>query len=162
METYRHTRNIISLLLCFLPVLFFACEEEEAASDEDEDLLEYIETTYTDNDIKVDSIADGLYYVKTRTGIGDLVEEGDDITISYEASLIDGTVFSTATVDDPFSFEVGTDDVIEGLAEGVQVMREGESGILIIHSDLGYGEIRTGPIPAYSTLIFELIIISID
>ena len=35
-------------------------------------------------------------------------------------------------------------------------MSEGETAKLIIPSHLAYGDKKTGPIPAYSTLIFEI------
>ncbi|MCC6817863.1 MAG: FKBP-type peptidyl-prolyl cis-trans isomerase, partial [Bacteroidia bacterium] len=61
----------------------------------------------------------------------------------------------------PFSFIVGRGEVIVGWDEGFSYLRVGEQATLIIPSKLGYGEMDMGEIPANSTLIFEVEVMSL-
>jgi len=98
-----------------------------------------------------------------RIGIGPEVKEGDTITVQYRGTLRDGTVFDDSSErKEPFTFTVGDGEVIEGWEKGVIGMqREGER-ILVIPSDMAYGNREIGPIPADSVLIFSLTLLEIQ
>lgn len=73
----------------------------------------------------------------------------------YRGSLINGTVFHS-------TFESGVPTVmiprqqVPGLKEALLLMRVGERWEITIPWKLGYGHLNRGPVPGYSTLIFEL------
>ena len=52
--------------------------------------------------------------------------------------------------------------MIPGFDEGVAGMQVGESRIIMIPAAEGYGHTATGPVPANSTLIFEVTLESIS
>jgi len=91
-------------------------------------------------------------------------KKGDRLQIHYTGSLEDGTVFdSSIPRGDPFSFTLGSGQVIKGWDQGLIGMCEGEKRKLVIPSDLGYGDRGSPPkIPGGATLIFEAELIKIE
>ncbi len=94
----------------------------------------------------------------TTLGTGDPVVAGDTLSVLYTGVLPDGTVFdsSQAHGGQPFSFTVGTGQVIKGWEQGLLGMKEGGRRLLAIPPSLGYGAQVVGSIPANSTLIFDV------
>jgi len=91
--------------------------------------------------------------------IGDGIEAttGQSITVNYLGTLSDGTKFdSSYDRNEPFTFILGSGEVIKGWDQGVAGMRVGGKRRLTIPSELAYGDQTQGIIPAGSTLIFEI------
>lgn len=96
-------------------------------------------------------------------GTGDqLVQPGDSITVDYTGVLENGTQFDSSIGREPFTFTVGRGEVIQGWDQGLIGMKVGEERKLTIPSDLAYGSNSVGEIPANSTLIFTVKLISIN
>lgn len=92
-----------------------------------------------------------------------VVEVGDDITIHYRGTLTNGEVFdSSIDRGEPFKTRIGVGQVIAGWDEGVLGMKVGGKRKLTVPPDKAYGNRAIGSIPANSTLIFELELLSID
>jgi FKBP-type peptidyl-prolyl cis-trans isomerase len=101
--------------------------------------------------------SDGLQYTDDQVGTGAVAEPGKNVSVHYTGWLMNGTKFdSSRDRGQPFSFPLGAGRVIKGWDEGVAGMRVGGKRTLIIPPDLGYGSRATGPIPANSTLKFEV------
>jgi FKBP-type peptidyl-prolyl cis-trans isomerase len=95
-------------------------------------------------------------------GIGAEAVNGDTLTVHYTGWLADGTKFdSSYDRGTPFVFRVGTGAVIAGWDQGIPGMKVGGKRRLIIPPSLGYGSTAYGPIPANSTLKFEVELLSI-
>ncbi len=98
-----------------------------------------------------------------KVGTGTAVTSGDYITIHYSGTLQNGKKFdSSYDRGTPFKTRIGIGEVIEGWDMGVPGMKVGGKRKLIIPAKLAYGERAIGDIPANSTLIFEVELISID
>jgi peptidylprolyl isomerase/FKBP-type peptidyl-prolyl cis-trans isomerase FkpA len=89
-------------------------------------------------------------------GTGPAAQPGDTVTVNYTGKLSDGTVFDTSIGKAPYSFVLGAGNVIPGWDEGLVGMKVGGKRVLIIPPSLGYGSQAYGPIPANSTLTFEV------
>ncbi|MDD3860339.1 MAG: FKBP-type peptidyl-prolyl cis-trans isomerase, partial [Bacteroidales bacterium] len=99
----------------------------------------------------------GLRMMIIKKGSGKKALKGNAVTIHYTAGFIDGSVFdSTIERNQPFRFILGNEEVIEGLDEGVSNMNVGDHCIFIIPFRLAYGDEKSGVIPPYSTLVFEV------
>ncbi len=99
----------------------------------------------------------GLKYLVVTEGEGASPESGQVAVVHYTGWLLDGTKFdSSRDRGQPFQFNVGQGRVIPGWDEAVADMQIGERRILVIPSDLAYGPRAVGPIPANSTLVFDV------
>ena len=103
------------------------------------------------------TLPSGLQYKIIKEGTGNKPTEADMVDVVYHGTLIDGTVFDSAKDrGDTATFPVN--GVVPGFSEALTLMNEGAIWEVYIPSELGYGEnVRPGgPIPANSTLIFEI------
>ncbi len=107
--------------------------------------------------------ASGLKYEDLQVGTGATAKSGDPATINYTGWLTDGTKFdSSLDRNKPFNFTIGIGQVIAGWDEGVQGMKVGGTRLLVIPPTLGYGSTAQGTIPANSTLVFEVQLVSVN
>lgn len=75
------------------------------------------------------------------TGGAFMVQDGDVVEVHYDGTLDDGSSFdSSRERGTPFSFEVGTDQVIPGFDDAVRGLRIGESREVRIPPAEAYGE----------------------
>ncbi len=89
-------------------------------------------------------------------------KEGDTVAIHYTGKLTDGTKFdSSLDRMEPLEFTLGRHQVVPGFEQGVTGMHIGGKRIVQIPPQLGYGARAVGPIPANSTLIFEIELVEI-
>ena len=96
-------------------------------------------------------------------GEGEGAAAGNVVTVHYIGTLSDGTKFdSSLDRGEPFTFTLGAGQVIAGWEQGIVGMKVGEKRRLVVPSELGYGAQAIGPIPANSTLIFEVEMLSIQ
>ena len=101
---------------------------------------------------------------KITSGDGASPKRGDSVTVHYTGWLTDGSKFdSSVDRDEPFTFVLGTGQVIQGWDQGVAGMQVGEKSRLTIPPELAYGaQGYPGAIPPNATLIFEVELLSIS
>ena len=115
------------------------------------------------NGVKAQPRESGLIYVCTKKGKGPKPGYKQTVKVHYTGKLLDGTVFdSSVERGEPIAFPLGVNQVIKGWDEGIGLMSKGEKGILYIPYYLAYGPRQTGPIPAYSNLIFEVELVDFE
>lgn len=98
-----------------------------------------------------------------RVGTGTVAKAGDIVSVHYSGILQDGKEFdSSYNRGVPYTFELGSGVVIKGWDEGIVGMKVGGQRILVIPSDLAYGNRQVGPIAPNSTLIFQVELMSAE
>ncbi len=104
----------------------------------------------------------GLKIIDTKVGTGASPHTGQNVTVHYTGWLyqngVKGQKFdSSVDRNEPFTFAIGTHQVIPGWDEGVATMKVGGKRTLIIPPQLGYGARGAGGvIPPNATLIFDV------
>jgi FKBP-type peptidyl-prolyl cis-trans isomerase len=117
----------------------------------------------TKNSITATPTSTGLIYIEEKKGTGKKAEAGKMVVVQYTGTLLDGTKFDSSLDHggQPFEFVLGQGQVIPGWDEGIAMMQEGGKAKLIIPSTIGYGGQAAGPIPPYSTLVFDVELIKV-
>ncbi|MEN5425951.1 FKBP-type peptidyl-prolyl cis-trans isomerase [Stenotrophomonas pennii] len=108
--------------------------------------------------------------IDTRPGTGAVATPGSKVTVHYTGWIYDeraadkhGKTFdSSVTRGEPFSFDLGGGQVIRGWDEGVAGMKVGGKRTLMITPDMGYGQRSVGPIPAGSSLVFDVELLDVQ
>ena len=105
-----------------------------------------------------------------RAGSGVPALSGNVISVYYTGWLFDanrpdqkGLQFETNFgAETPLTFTLGAGQVIPGWDSGLLNMRVGGLRRLVIPPSLAYGNVRSGPIPANATLVFEVELLSAE
>lgn len=104
----------------------------------------------------------GLKYVDLVEGTGATPEPGQTVSVNYTGTLENGTKFdSSYDKGQPMEFRYVSQPMIKGWDEGLKTMKVGGKRKLIVPPSLGYGAQARPNIPANSTLIFEVELLSV-
>ncbi len=150
-----------------------SCSDDDSQKyiDREQRLLEQY---LIDNNITEEPTESGLYFIEMEEGDGASPSMGFFLIIEYRVRLITGKVVETTNEQEakendlynpdivygPYKFSINNTPV-EGVKEGLLMMREGGRARLIIPSHLAYGGRTVGNIPKYSTLIFDIKLIEV-
>ncbi len=100
----------------------------------------------------------GLEIQDLKVGDGAEAVKGKKVSVHYTGWLTNGTKFdSSLDRGEPFQFQLGAGQVIQGWDQGVAGMKVGGKRKLTIPPDMGYGARGAGGvIPPNATLVFEV------
>ena len=103
----------------------------------------------------------GLQYKVITEGKGEIPADTCKVKVNYKGTLIDGTEFdSSYKRNEPATFRAN--QVIKGWTEALTMMPVGSKWELYIPQELAYGSRDQGQIKPFSTLIFEVELLSIE
>ena len=103
----------------------------------------------------------GLQYRIVKAGKGEVPTKESKVKVHYRGTLIDGTQFdSSYDRKEPTTFQAN--QVIAGWTEALTMMPVGSKWELFIPQELAYGSRDMGQIKPFSTLIFEVELLSIE
>jgi len=112
---------------------------------------------------------DALQISDLRLGAGAEATPGHTLVVDYTGWLYDasktdgkGQQFDTSQQRGPFTFTLGTGQVIAGWDQGLVGMRAGGQRRLVIPPALAYGSSGSGPIPPNATLVFDVDLREVD
>jgi FKBP-type peptidyl-prolyl cis-trans isomerase len=186
MKKYLH---IALMLLCVFVVSSCKDDNDDTAAVEQEAYKLENETAFLAKGqdpsyVKwVSEAGEGYVYAKLiKKGNGKQAYFNSLVSVYYKGSLIDGTVFQQQLFDDgePFTCAVSPyytytkrdpttgaiiatwSSVISGWSVALQNMVEGDKYEVYIPYQLAYGASGQGSIKPYSTLVFEIELVSID
>lgn len=94
-----------------------------------------------------------------KAGSGKEAKSGTKVSVHYTGWLTNGKKFdSSVDRGEPFEFQLGAGQVIQGWDQGVAGMKVGGKRKLTIPPQMAYGDrdVGNGLIPANSTLVFEV------
>lgn len=103
-----------------------------------------------------------------RVGTGPAAAAGNAISVFYTGWIYDaggpdqkGLQFDSNVGGTALTFTLGAGQVIQGWDQGLVNLRVGGQRRLVIPPSLAYGNFRRGPIPANSTLVFDVELVEI-
>lgn len=104
----------------------------------------------------------GFYWVEKPTGTeGEIIQQGDIITLNYEGSFLDGRIVDISPKN--FSLNYGTpDQLILGLNYVIRRLKIGQNSKIILPSQLAFGELGSsnGSIAPYTPMLYKISIIT--
>jgi len=105
----------------------------------------------------------GLSYKVLKTGPADGVHpsRSDTVTVHYIGKLTDGTQFDASGGDGAGEASFKVSEVIAGFSAALKLMRPGDQWRIYIPAYLAYGDQAKPKIPAGSTLVFDVELVSI-
>ena len=146
-------KTYISLLLL---IIFISCNKDDSIKAQtEEDIIQYIE----DHNLNATRSNSGLYYVIEKQGEGAKPNANSNVTVNYKGYFLNGSVFDQSGTE---GISFGLNQVIAGWTEGITYFNEGGEGILLIPSNLGYGNENYNGIPGGSALIFDIKLLSVN
>lgn len=107
----------------------------------------------------------GIQVEDVTVGSGAEAQKGDTVSVNYLGTLASsGKKFdSSYDRNEPFTFKLGSGQVIEGWDKGLVGMKEGGKRILTIPPEKAYGASGYPPvIPANATLKFEVELVEVQ
>ena len=109
-------------------------------------------------------LADGIQITNIIEGDGTEIVKHSKIQVHYTGKLQDGTKFdSSLDRGEPFTFQIGLRQVIEGWEIGLMGMKVGGKRTLVIPPELAYGDRGAGDlIPPNATLTFDVEIVDVE
>ncbi|MCC9137083.1 FKBP-type peptidyl-prolyl cis-trans isomerase [Pontibacter silvestris] len=132
---------------------------------DDEKIQAYIKEQNLQN---VQKTSSGVYYAVTEAGNGPQASAGDQVSVHYKLSFLDGKEVESSRDNpmsggEPFKFTLGQGQVIKGWDEGISQLKEGSKAILLIPSPLAYGDQDRGTqMPANSILRFDVELLDVN
>jgi FKBP-type peptidyl-prolyl cis-trans isomerase len=106
------------------------------------------------------TLPDGVQYKVVKAGNGPTPKDTSKVTVNYRGTTIDGKEFdSSYKRKQPATFVAN--QVIKGWTEILTKMPAGSKWIVYIPQNLAYGSRDTGSIKPFSTLIFEIELLSV-
>jgi FKBP-type peptidyl-prolyl cis-trans isomerase len=157
--------NITILISAIVAVLFFSCKDndlEKQRERELQELDEYISNNFPDED----PTASGLFYIELEEGTGDSINIGDKVQIFYELMTLDSNLVASSgnyeplqvIVQPPTQLSSSASDVNEllGLHEALTYMKRGTKALLIMPSQLAFGQYGSYSVGGFKTLLMEV------
>ena len=97
------------------------------------------------------------YYVYKASAKGDSIRDGDEITMEFTVSLLDGTECYSSKEKGAKTFFVGAEDLESGIHRGVKLLKNGDKAILLIPSHLAHGLLGDmNKIPPQMPIVYDV------
>ncbi len=152
------------LVLMLLVAAFFACKEDDLAKRRQRE-LEKLDTYIVNNYPTLDPKRSGLYYIEQEEGIGDSIKIGDRVQIFYDMWTLDSVYVDGSGSYEPLQIVVQPASQLSsaatsvsnfrGLNEALTYMKKDTKALLILPSELAYGQ-NALVVPGFTTILMEV------
>ena len=115
-----------------------------------------------DESAKPEADTTELKIIDQRVGTGPTANTGDALSMNYKGTLLNGKIFDQSYGREPFDFQLGAGQVIEGWDKGIVGMKVGGKRKLVIPASMAYKDQDKGDIPPNSTLVFDVELLSVN
>jgi FKBP-type peptidyl-prolyl cis-trans isomerase FkpA len=106
----------------------------------------------------------GVFIHELRDGNGGFPKSGQTVVVNFIARIPNGVIIHNTTLDGKFEYQIGVpEQVLPGLAIGIQNSRLGSKTLVVVPSELGFGAngSTTGIVPPYTPIIYEIEVLEI-
>nr|WP_303673173.1 FKBP-type peptidyl-prolyl cis-trans isomerase [Vampirovibrio chlorellavorus] len=171
--TQKYVGLLLGVAVCASSLVILSGCDEKAASQAaapqkeataSQQASEASETSETGNAASVRTVS-GIRIEDVEVGDGTEAKRGNTVSVNYLGTLAsNGRKFdSSYDRNQPFTFKLGSGQVIEGWEKGIVGMKEGGKRILTIPPEKAYGPNGYPPvIPANATLQFEVELVEVQ
>ena len=112
--------------------------------------------------IKAERTPEGVFLTVHTEGVGKMPQQGDYVKIKYVGKLLDGKTFDESPKNEPFAFQIGRQEVIQGWDIALQKLRIGSKITLYVPAKLAYGAAGIGDvIPPNAALSYDIELLEI-
>lgn len=151
------------LIVAFLSVScssFLEDKDLKRQQEEDQSIQNYIKKINLSGFQKNEN---GIYYLITKKNVlasARNTTDGDEVTMKYTASILDGVKYDSTQTPIVFPF---TANILPfyGFYEAITMLKNGEKGIFLIPSQLAYGSSSNATIQPYSMIRLDIEIIKL-
>jgi peptidyl-prolyl cis-trans isomerase A (cyclophilin A) len=159
-RTIIKMNNLVKSVLFtgLIMILFSSCVNEKKYEEQEAAEIQQYLTEHPDLNFELKK--SGLYYLDVIVGSGSQPKTSDTVFIFYTGYFLNGTEFESNVGKDAFIFPVNEGWVIQGIDEGIMLMKEGGTAKFLIPSSLGYGNYSAW-IQPYTPLLFEVFLDSL-
>ncbi|MCP1243733.1 FKBP-type peptidyl-prolyl cis-trans isomerase [Acetobacter lambici] len=110
-------------------------------------------------------LKDGLAYKVLESGPkdGEQPRKGDMMMLIYEGRLPDGSIFDGSEQHGNGAYmQMPLDGLVQGWMEALPMMHVGDTWMLYVPPELGYGHRSMGVIPSDSPLVFRIQLLGVE
>ncbi len=152
------------LLIGILSIYFASCSkflenDVDAVSKKNaQEIQEYISS----KNLQTISTQEGIHYFYKNNSLGRNAEVGDEVTIHYSRSLLNGTPIDSSSrlTKTPVKFIHGY-AYIPCITEATKILKEGERGVFLVPSAYAFGTQTNGNVPANSVVRLDMEILKL-
>jgi len=156
----REYWRLIGVCICFASGIgiYTWLKPNEMQAETRDRIMHFFAKMNADDDVIVTYT--GLMYKILRKGPMEDDDKGhphansDTALVNYRGRFMDGTIFDSTFDAAPCAFNIP--DILEGLAEGIPLMKSGDLYEFYIPDHLAYGSRGSKMIPPFEPLIFEI------
>ena len=156
-------RFLPCLLVASMAVSVAACGSHKDTTEDELTPVQQMAKLRAEPGVK--TLPDGLAYKVLESGPkdGEQPQKGDMLMIIYEGRLPDGSIFDSSDQHGGSAYmQMPLDGLIKGWMEALPTMRVGDTWMLYVPAELGYGHKAMGVIPADSPLIFRIQLLGVE
>lgn len=158
MTSYKKLFIPASLIIAVFVLLSTGCDPTDKYEKEERAQIQDYINAHPETPFELK--ASGLYYFNKVEGAGQQPVTHDTVAVIYTGSFLDGEIFGTNVDGDTLVYPANEDNLLPGFEEGVMYIKEGGTALILLSSNLGYGNSGIY-FPAYTPTLFEIKLISV-